>query len=349
MKLLRTPITLLALLASASTANAQRYELSGNRVALYNLAGAMRIEAGTGSAVVVEVERLGRDAQRLSVRTNALNGVPTLRVIYPGDEVVIEDMDRGTQTTIQVDEEGTWGRSRGGRRMRVTSGRGRDGDAIHASARIVVRVPPGVSVDAHLAVGDLTATNVAGNLELESSAGSISSSGNRGELNAETASGDITVTNAQGDLQLETASGNIEIRSATAQQINAETASGSIRVNEARAQTLNVETASGSIRVIGATAPNVKAETASGSVRVELTGEVREVEISTASGTAEAVLPANFAGEIELETASGDVDVDFPMTVSRQTRHHLRGTIGQGGSARVSVSAASGDVRVLRR
>ena len=30
-------------------------------------------------------------------------------------------------------------------------------------------------------------------------------------------------------------------------------------------------------------------ETASGSVRVELTGEVRDVEISTASGTAEAV------------------------------------------------------------
>ena len=73
------------------------------------------------------------------------------------------------------------------------------------------------------------------------------------------------------------------------------------------------------------------------------------MEISTASGTAEAFLPANFAGQVELETASGDVEVDFPMTVSRQTRHHLRGTIGQGGSARVSVSAASGDVRVLRR
>ena len=100
---------------------------------------------------------------------------------------------------------------------------------------------------------------------------------------------------------------------------------------------------------VGAAAPDVKAETASGSVRVELTGDVREVEISTASGTAEAVLPANFAGQVELETASGDVEVDFPMTVSRQTRHHLRGTIGQGGSARVSVSAASGDVRVLRR
>jgi hypothetical protein len=349
MRALRTPITLLALAISASAANAQRYELSGNRVALYNVAGSMRIEAATGSTVVVEVERLGRDAQRLTVRTNALDGVPTLRVIYPGDEVVVEDMDRGTQTTVEVDEEGTWGRVRGGKRMRVTSGRGRDADAIHASARIVVRVPPGVSVDANLAVGDLTATNVAGNLELESSAGSITSTGNRGELKAETASGDITVGNTQGDLELETASGDIEIRSANGQRINAETASGSITVNDARAQALNVETASGSIRVTASSAPTVKAETASGSVRVELTGEVRDVEISTASGTAEAVLPANFAGEVELETASGDLDVDFPMTVSRQSRNHLRGTIGQGGSARVSLSAASGDVRLLRR
>jgi lia operon protein LiaG len=348
MKALRTPITLLALVASASAANAQRYELSGNRVALYNLAGSMRIEAGTGSAVVVEVERLGRDAQRLSVRTSALDGVPTLRVVYPGDEVVVEGMDRGTQTTIQVDEEGTWGRSRGGRRMRITSGRG-EADATHASARIVVRVPPGVTVDANMAVGDLTATNVAGNLELESSAGSITSTGNRGALEAETASGDISVADAQGNLELETASGDVEIRNSSAQRIDAETASGSITVNGARAEELNVETASGDIRVTGSTAPTVKAETASGSVRVELTGDVRDVEISTASGTAEAVLPANFTGEVELETASGDVDVEFPLTVSRQSRNHIRGTIGQGGSARVSLSAASGDVRLLRR
>ena len=347
MKTIRTSITLVALLASAGAAHAQRYELSGNRVALYNLVGSMRIESGSGSTVVVEVERSGRDAQRLTVRTSALDGVPTLRVIYPGDDIVADDMDRGSNTNLQVDEEGTWGRVRGGRRVRI-SGRG-DDDALHTQARIIVRVPQGVSVSAHQAVGDLTATNVAGNLELESSNGSINSVGQRGSLRAETASGEINVSNAQGDLRLETASGDIEVRGSSGKTIQAEAASGSIRVDDARAEDVSLESASGTIRVARTSAPRVKAETASGSVRVELDGEVRDVEISTASGSAEAVLPANFSGEVELETASGDVDVDFPMNITRQRRNHLRGTVGQGGTARVTLNAASGDVRLLRR
>jgi lia operon protein LiaG len=349
MKAIRTSFVVLALLITTSAAHGQRYELTGRRVALYNLAGSMRIEAGTGSAVVVEVERLGRDANRLTVRANPLDGVPTLRVIYPADEIVADEMDRNSQTNLTVDEEGTWGRSRGGRRVRISSGRRGSSDALHAQARLIVRVPQGVSVEAHLAVGDMTASNVAGDLEMETSSGSISSTGTRGNLTVETASGDIDVTHAQGELKLETASGGIEINGATGKRVDAETASGSIRLADVRAEEVKVETASGRIRVERTSAPRLEASTASGSVRVELDGEVRDVEISTASGGAEAVLPANFAGEVELETASGSIDVDFPMTIIRQRRNHVRGTIGQGGSARVSMSAASGDVRLLRR
>src|SRR5688572_795720 len=226
MKTIRTSFIVLVLLITASTAFAQRYELTGQRVALYNLVGSMRIEAGTGNSVVVEVERLGPDANRLSVRANALDGVPTLRVIYPADDIVASDMDFNGNTNLSVDDEGTWGRSRGGRRVRISGGRRAASDALNAHARIIVRVPPGVSVDAHLAVGNMSATNVAGNLEMETSSGDINSTGTRGDLIAETASGDITVGNAQGELKLETASGGIEINGATGRTVNAETASG---------------------------------------------------------------------------------------------------------------------------
>ena len=347
MNALRTSVTLFAFIATASTANAQRFELTGSQVAIYNLAGSIRLESGTGRSVVVEVERAGRDAQRLSVRTDAINGVPTLRVIYPGDEIVAPDMEGRSQTTITVNEDGTFGRSRGGRRVRITSGRDRDG--LHAEARIIVRVPAGVTVDANLAIGDMTATGVASDLDLNTSAGNISSERQRGKLNASTASGDITVATAQGDLFLETASGTVEVNGATSQRIKADAASGGIRLTDVTSQNIDVESASGSVRVVRARAPNIKASTASGSVRVDVDGEVRDVEISTASGSAEATLPADFSGEVELETASGNVDVDFALNVVRQRRNHVRGTVGQGGSARVSISAASGDVSLRRR
>jgi lia operon protein LiaG len=345
-------ITLLAsaaaLLAAASTVQAQRYELSGQNVAVYNLVGSMSIERGTGNSTVVEITRSGRDANRLTVRTDAIGGVPTLRVIYPGDEVVAENMERGTNSTISVDDDGTFNRGRGGRRVRISTGRG-GSDAIHAQANIIVRLPQGVALDANVAVGTIEASGTAGALDLETSAGSISSTGNRGNVNAESASGEITIQNAQGDLQLETASGGITITGATSKTINAEAASGSIRASNITADDVDLESASGSIRVLGARTPRLKAETASGDVRVELNGTLREVEISTASGSAEAVVPADFAGEVELETASGSVDIDFPITVARQRRNYVRGTIGSGGQARVSMETASGDVRLLRR
>jgi lia operon protein LiaG len=349
MKSLRTFSALFALLALATAAHAQRFELTGDRIAVYNLAGNLRIEAGTGRTAVVEVERSGRDASRLEVRTANINGVQTLVVIYPDDEVIAEGMHRGTQTTIRVNDDGTFNSGRsGGRRVRVTSGRG-DRDGIHAQADIVLRLPQGTSVNANLAVGGITATGTAGDLELHTSAGDVSSSGNRGRVHAETASGDVTVNNAQGDLELESASGDIEVRGATSQRINAETASGSVTVSDATAREMELESASGNVRVSRSRTPRLKAESASGSVRAELDGEVESVQISTASGNAEVAVPGSFRGEVEMETASGDIDVGFEISIIRKQRNHLRGTIGGGGTGRISLETASGDVRLSRR
>ena len=43
----------------------ERVVLQGRDVAIYNLAGRLRVEGGSGDRVVVEVTRGGRDAGRL--------------------------------------------------------------------------------------------------------------------------------------------------------------------------------------------------------------------------------------------------------------------------------------------
>jgi DUF4097 and DUF4098 domain-containing protein YvlB len=337
-----------ATLSLPAALHAQRHELTGNRVAIYNLVGTMRIEAGTGSSTTVEVTRNGRDAASLDVRTFSTNGVSTLVVRYPGDDIVAENMERGTNTTIGVNDNGTFNGGRATRRVRVTTGRG-DRDAIHAQADIIVRLAPGTSIDANLAVGSITANNTSGALDLETSSGDIASTGNRGEVKLESASGDLTVTNATGDVEVETASGDIEINGITGKRVDAETASGTVTVTGVTADDVEVESASGNVRVARTRAARLKAESASGNVRAELDGDVREISVSTASGDAEVVVPSAFSGEVEMETASGDIDIDFELRATRRSRGHLRATIGDGGNGRISLETASGDVRLLRR
>ena len=68
MRILAAIVTLtLPLAASAQTP--ERRTMSGSDIAVYNIAGVMRVEGGTGSDVTVEVTRGGGDASRLQMQT----------------------------------------------------------------------------------------------------------------------------------------------------------------------------------------------------------------------------------------------------------------------------------------
>src|SRR3972149_5436506 len=78
--------TLGALLASPRAAVAQqtgRHTIAGDNVAIYNLVGVMRVEAGLGSDVVVELTRGGADAGRLRVEAGGGGGRGAGRGRYP--------------------------------------------------------------------------------------------------------------------------------------------------------------------------------------------------------------------------------------------------------------------------
>src|SRR5207249_2960957 len=70
-----------------------RHTISGDDIAIYNLAGVMRVEGGSGPGVAVELTRGGRDAGKLRVETGPVRGRETLRVIYPDDAIVYHELD----------------------------------------------------------------------------------------------------------------------------------------------------------------------------------------------------------------------------------------------------------------
>src|SRR4051812_12509154 len=97
--------------ATASPEN-HRVSLTGTDIAVYNLAGRARLTAGNGNSVQVIVNALGRDAEDLKLQQGPIGGRTTLRIVYPGDRVIYPDMGRGSNTSIRVRDDGTFGGGR---------------------------------------------------------------------------------------------------------------------------------------------------------------------------------------------------------------------------------------------
>src|SRR5216110_3412730 len=162
--LLVSGVALLSLPAAAQTS---RHVLKGDSVAIYNLVGELRVEAGTGSDVTVEIQRGGADAAKLDEQAGPLRGRETLRIIYPDDVIVMPEWGRGWNTTLRVRDDGTFGDEHGrhdrgswfrdGREVRIT-GRGRGG--LEAYADLRVSIPKGKNVALYLGVGKAFLANV---------------------------------------------------------------------------------------------------------------------------------------------------------------------------------------------
>src|SRR5213592_272013 len=88
--------------ARFSAQQPERRTLAGDHVAIYNLAGVMRLERGAGSDVVVELTRGGRDAGKLQVATGPVRGRETLRIMYPDDEIVYRELGHGDRKSTRL-------------------------------------------------------------------------------------------------------------------------------------------------------------------------------------------------------------------------------------------------------
>ena len=338
------PLLVAAALLAPATLHAQtpqRFDLPGNEVAVYNLAGGIRIEAGGGNAVAVEVTTGGADAARLKV--SAADAL--LRVVYPGTRIRYSRMDHDGSTTIRVDDDGMFGGHdhHGGRRVRIS----RDEGDVEAWADMRILVPAGRSLELHLAVCRIAAANVNGRLRLDASAAPVTVSGNKGELVVSTGSGDVKVSRGSGVARLSTGSGEIEVTTWGEGDVDAETGSGNVTASDLEAPRLRAMTGSGDVQLSRVRAPEVKVQTGSGNVTLELQSVVQLLDVETGSGDVSIVAPPTTSARLDIETGSGDIESDFPLAVTRSGRHHLSGTIGDG-KGRVSVDTGSGGVRLLR-
>jgi lia operon protein LiaG len=347
---------------SQAAAQTERRVLSGDRVAIYNLAGKLRVESGSGSEVVVEVMRGGRDSDRLRLEQGTIRGYETLRIVYPSDRIVYPELGRYNRNTITVRDDGTWGNDlsrgergdRGDRESRDQSDRERNrveisssGSGLEAYADLRVLVPRGQRVVIHNAAGDARITMVDADLAVEVASSTISAERTRGRLSLDTGSGSVSVTDAQGDVDLDTGSGGVTISGVKGGSLRMDTGSGSIRGGDIDVSELKADVGSGGVHLERVRASQVDVDAGSGGTELELLSSIDQLKVDAGSGGVTVRLPASLSANVDLETGSGGIDTDFSVQVTKFEQHHIVGRIGDG-RGRIKIEAGSGQVRLLR-
>lgn len=329
-------------------AQTEHRTLSGDRVAIYNLAGVLRVQGTSGGAVTVDVTRGGRDASRLSLATGDIRGAQTLRVIYPSHQIVYPMLSHRTRTQVRVDDDGTFDdRSsrdwRGGDRVEIRD----SGSGLDAHADLVVGLPRGQRIVVRWGVGDATVVNVDGEIRLSVSASSVATEHTRGSLSLDTGSGDVTVTDAQGSVNLDTGSGGLTITGVRGDELRLDTGSGSVHGGDIDVKTLKADVGSGGLHLTHLKAESVTSDVGSGGLDLDLIAPVTDLSVDAGSGGVTLRLPASQGADLDIETGSGGIDSQFAIQTTRMAHNHVRGRIGDG-RARIRIEAGSGAVRLIK-
>jgi lia operon protein LiaG len=348
---LTVPILLCASMATGQ--DTERFTLRGERVAVYNLVGSLRVQATSGNAVEVEVTKRGSDGRRLRVETGEVRGRDALRVIYPERRISFAT-DRTTRgrwydrTEVYVRDDGTFGDGGGGwsrdDRYEITS----RGGGFQGYADVVIRVPAGSNIALHLGAGDASVTGVDGDVLLDVHAATVNVSGTKGRLTLDTGSGEVTVTDASGSIIVDSGSGNVEMSRVSGTDLTIDSGSGRVTATDITVADLNVDSGSGAIRLRNVTSKNIIVDSGSGSVELDLAGDVDRLRADTGSGRLLLSIPESLGAEIFVESGRHGLDVDFPMTVTRRGDDYVRGTIGDG-RGEIRIDTGSGGVRLRRR
>lgn len=333
----------LVLGSGAGAAVAQeRFNVSGNDVAIYNLVGSVQVVAGSGPDVTVEITRGGEDAAKLTVATGVIRERNTLRVIYPGRKILFKGHDGWWNSSLRVNDDGTFSDKIGGGHTVSISNKG---GGLDAHADLVIKVPAGRKVSVYGAMGPMNARDVTADLRLDSGSSPVSAVGVKGMLVVDVGSGDVDVTRCTGNIDVDTGSGSVNLTEVKAEHIKVDTGSGDVRGRQMKAQSVLIDTGSGSVELVGVDAPSVSADTGSGDVSIGLVADAEDISIDTGSGSVALVVPPSLGAKLHVEVGSGDIDVKVPMAEIQKDEDSVRGRIGDG-VGRIHIETGSGGVSI---
>ena len=156
------------------------------------------------------------------------------------------------------------------------------------------------------------------------------------EIDVSSIEGEITIENETGSTHGEFLVGPVTIRQETG-NINLEWIDGDIRVKSTSC-VISIHQVRGAL--------DVTTHSGNVSVKTELNSP-RDYFVETVSGSITFLVPEIASGILQIETRSGALQTDMPVTIRSVSNKCLVGKFGRGGP-RITLTSASGDVRVAR-
>ena len=204
-------------------------------------------------------------------------------------------------------------------------------------------VPADTRAQARTGSGEQFIGAIHGSLDAGTGSGRIRVGDVGGHVSVATGSGDIDVDGAGGGLDASTGSGSIRWRSIGG-AIKARTGSGGVEVAQSAPGGVDISTASGSITATGVQgAARIRA--ASGGIVVEGRPQL-DWAVTAASGDVTVRVPADAAFDLDARSGSGSIHANHPVEqTGALSRHRLQGRVRNWG-AHLSVSTASGSIRI---
>jgi DUF4097 and DUF4098 domain-containing protein YvlB len=207
-------------------------------------------------------------------------------------------------------------------------------DERHGSddTRYELTIPYGTRLVMRSNSGDLTATDVRGEVEARTTSGDVRIEGTSGRTIFESVSGGIVARNLSGPVRGNAVSGDVQLDGVVG-DVEVGTVSGELTLNRARSTYVRLESTSGDLTFSGP---------------LDRSGRYG---FNSHSGTITLAVPPDAGAQMSVETFSGELDTDFPITLGpdagRDRPRRFEFTLGSGG-ARVTTESFSGDI-VLRR
>ena len=182
------------------------------------------------------------------------------------------------------------------------------------SVSFVLHVPKQTDLTASSGDGSITATGVAGTVQLKSGDGSIKAADLVGDVTVHTGDGSVEAENVTGALDVSTGDGSVSISGAP-KGLRARTGDGSV----------NVKVAS------------------------SVAGPVEDWDISTGDGGVTVALPSGFNAQLDAHTGDGSISAeDFGLRATGEDKNNLQGTLGSGGRT-LRIRSGDGTIHVSKR
>jgi len=142
-------------------------------------------------------------------------------------------------------------------------------------------------------------------------------------------------------LEIDAASASLEVNDLTIREMEFDGASGTCVFSNCTVEALELDTASGDVRFTG-TLTQMDCDAASANIFLELSNVPKRLDLDTASGDLDVVLPENAGFSVTMDTMSGEFSSDFETT-NRNGKY-----IAGDGHCSIDVDAMSGNVNIRK-